>query len=155
VERARRFVDLLVATTGLRPAGTSKFEAALAATALHVSTPWAALGPEDLTPEMTAGEAAFAILRRQFRVFLQNEPGTRIGADIEALHDMRVATRRMRAAIGTFAPFLPPRLAWFRAELGWVAAGLGAVRDLDVANSCRTYAYRDAGRHRRDPARPP
>ncbi|MEN6300772.1 MAG: CHAD domain-containing protein, partial [Anaerolineaceae bacterium] len=39
-------------------------------------------------------EAARKILRFQFAQMLLNEEGTRLGEDIEALHDMRVATRR-------------------------------------------------------------
>jgi CHAD domain-containing protein len=81
---------------------------------------------------MTVGQVAYAVLRRQFRVFLLNEPGTRLGEDIEALHDMRVATRRLRAAMAVFRPFLTPRMLAFRDEFGQVARALGEVRDLDV-----------------------
>jgi triphosphatase len=132
VARAQRFVDLLVAAAGLQPAGTSKFEAALLATGLKVTTPAHSLGTDAVTAEMTAGEAAFAILRKHFQVFLANEASTRVGEDIEGLHDMRVATRRMRAAMGAFAPHLPSRMQLLRTDLGWIAAALGAVRDLDV-----------------------
>jgi CHAD domain-containing protein len=45
---------------------------------------------------------------------------------------MRVATRRLRAALGTFEAVLPSSLATLREELRWVAAALGTVRDLDV-----------------------
>lgn len=132
VGRARRFVDLLVATTALTPAGTSKFEAALVATGQAVSNPAAGLGPTAITVELTAAEAAFAVMRRQFAVFLSNDAGARIGEDIEALHDMRVATRRLRAAMSAFGPFLSPRILGFREQFGWIAAALGEVRDLDV-----------------------
>lgn len=132
VDRARRFVDLFVATANLVPATTSKFEAALNATGRSVSHVAHGLGPTTVTAEMTAGQVGYAILRKQFAVFLTNEPGTRLGEDIEALHDMRVATRRMRAAMSTFAAYLPPRMAFYRQELGWLAAALGEVRDLDV-----------------------
>lgn len=131
-ERAQRFVDVLVATAKLMPAAKSKFGAALDAAGLAVTSPGDALGTETVDAGMTAAEAGFAILRRQFRVFLRNEGGTRLGQDIEALHDMRVATRRMRAAMSAFGAFLPPRVQVLRAELGWVAAALGGVRDLDV-----------------------
>lgn len=130
--RAQRFVDLLVAALDLRPAGTSKFEAALIATGQRVPEVGEDLGPTSVSAEMTAGEVGFAVLRKHFGAFLRNEPGTRLGEDPEALHDMRVATRRMRAAMSLFAPYLPPRVATYRAQFGWVAAVLGAVRDLDV-----------------------
>jgi CHAD domain-containing protein len=132
VARARRFVDVLVATTGLSPAGTSKFEAALAATGQQVILPNADLGPTTVAAQMPAGEVAYAIMRKQFHAMLTNEPGTRLGDDIEALHDMRVATRRLRAAMSAFEPFLSPRMQPFREQLGWVAGALGEVRDLDV-----------------------
>ena len=45
---------------------------------------------------------------------------------------MRVATRRLRAAMAAFRPFLTPRIQRFRDQFGWVAAALGEVRDLDV-----------------------
>jgi CHAD domain-containing protein len=63
---------------------------------------------------------------------LAQEPGTRLGEDIEALHQMRVATRRMRAGLDMFADVLPVRAVRLRAELGWLAAVLGEVRDLDI-----------------------
>lgn len=131
LERARPFVDAMVAACSLGPASTSKFEAALVATGQRPPEP-PSFGPETVDPSMTAGQVAYAVLRRQFRIFLQNEPGTRLGEDIEALHDMRVATRRLRAAMATFRPFLSPRMLAFRDEFGQVARALGEVRDLDV-----------------------
>ncbi len=45
---------------------------------------------------------------------------------------MRVATRRLRAALVLFEGVFPVRAQVFREELGWLARLLGAVRDLDV-----------------------
>ncbi len=132
VGRAQRFVDLLVATAGLSPVATSKFGAALEATGRQPFNPAAALGPMAVEANLTVGEVAYAVMRKQFTAFVTNEGGTRIGEDIEALHDMRVATRRLRAAMSAFGPFLPPRIETFRAQFGWIAAALGEVRDLDV-----------------------
>ena len=112
--RAQRFVDVLVAAAALTPAGTSKFEAGLLATGQQVAPAKPNLGLTELSPAMTAGEAGFAILRKQFGAFLANEAGTRLGEDIEALHDMRVAARRMRAALSAFAPFLGTRMHAYR-----------------------------------------
>ena len=75
---------------------------------------------------------AFAVLRRQLAVVRAKEPGTRLGEDPEELHDMRVATRRLRAALSLFEAVLPVRAQVFREELGWLARLLGSVRDLDV-----------------------
>jgi triphosphatase len=116
---------------GLRPAGLSKFEAGLLA--LGISIPGLPdLGSKVVTPESSMGDLAFAVLRRHFGVLLARESGTRLGEDIEELHDMRVATRRLRAAIDLFASVLPVRIEGIRKELGWLAAVLGEVRDLDV-----------------------
>jgi CHAD domain-containing protein len=78
-------------------------------------------------------DAVYRVLRRQFERMLWNEPGTRLGLDPEHLHDMRVATRRMRAALRVFRKALPPRrVAGLRRDLKWIGGALGAVRDLDV-----------------------
>ena len=71
-------------------------------------------------------------MRRQLASYLANEPGTRLGDDIEALHDMRVASRRLRTAMAVFGDVLPRDLLALDDELGWVADALGEVRDLDV-----------------------
>lgn len=131
VGRARPFVDLMTAAMGLAPAITSKFESALVATGHRIPAFPPDLGASAVTAEMTAAEAAYAILRRQFAVLLSNEAGTRLGEDPESLHDMRVATRRMRAAMSAFRDYVP-RAEPYRRELGWLAAALGTVRDLDV-----------------------
>ena len=90
------------------------------------------LGPIDVSASSTMGDLAFAVLRRQLAVLRAKEPGTRLGEDPEELHDMRVATRRLRAALSLFEAVLPVRAQVFRVELGWLARLLGAVRDLDV-----------------------
>ncbi len=75
---------------------------------------------------------------------LANEPGVWKGDDDEAVHQARVATRRLRADLRTFEPFLDAQWAnELRAELRWVAADLGAVRDLDVL---RARLHEHAGR---------
>ena len=78
-------------------------------------------------------EAAFKTLRFHLDRMLEHEAGTREGDDPEDLHDMRVATRRMRAALRVFAPYLDAR-AMRPVERGLRRTGrvLGAVRDLDV-----------------------
>lgn len=57
------------------------------------------------------------------------------GADIEALHRLRVAVRRTRSLLKLFAPLMPAG-QWdvdaLYAEFGWFGQISGAVRDLDV-----------------------
>jgi len=121
----------LVASCGLRPATLSKFETGLLA--LGMAIPGAPdLGPTDAGPTSTLGELAYVSLRRHLGALIAHEPGTRLGEDPEELHDMRVATRRLRATIDFFQSVLPARAAALRSELGWLAQVLGAVRDLDV-----------------------
>ena len=124
-------VEQLRVSCGLQPARLSKFEAGLLGVGEEIpGTP--DLGPTDISADSTMGELAFAVLRRQLGVVRAKEPGTRLGEDPEELHDMRVATRRLRAALSLFAGVLPVRAQGFREELGWLGRLLGAVRDLDV-----------------------
>jgi triphosphatase len=125
------FVGELEAGAGLRPATLTKFEAGLLSMGLSAPAP-PDLGPTDAGGSHSLGEVAFAALRKHFQTFLRAEPGTRMGDDPEALHDMRVASRRIRAALSVFRQALPARSERLRQELGWIADGLGAVRDMDV-----------------------
>jgi CHAD domain-containing protein len=131
IEALEPIVQQLRASCGLRPAHLSKFEAGLLAVGVEIpGSP--DLGPTSITPASTMGELAFAVVRRQLAVVRAKEPGTRLGEDPEELHDMRVATRRLRAALSLFAGVLPVRAQVFREELGWLGRLLGLVRDLDV-----------------------
>jgi len=81
---------------------------------------------------MPIGVFAISVLRSQLDRMLSHEAGTRLGEDPEELHDMRVAVRRLRAAIRLFRPVLKPGWKKVRDELAWFAEELGRVRDLDV-----------------------
>ncbi|HEY7179218.1 MAG TPA: CYTH and CHAD domain-containing protein [Gaiella sp.] len=72
-------------------------------------------------------------LETQYLRMLAHDPGTRLGTDPESLHQLRVATRRLRAFLRAGRPLLDVRWADdLRSELGWLGAALGPVRDLDV-----------------------
>jgi CHAD domain-containing protein len=78
-------------------------------------------------------EAGRKVWRYQLAHMLLHEPGTLLGEDMEELHDMRVPTRRMRAAFTVFAhAFLPKPLKKYRKGLRQTGRTLGKVRDLDV-----------------------
>jgi CHAD domain-containing protein/uncharacterized protein YjbK len=78
-------------------------------------------------------EAAHKVLYYHYRQMLKHEAGTRAGEDIEELHDMRVATRRMRAAFGVFTDYVSSEAAApYLKGLRRTGRKLGAVRDLDV-----------------------
>lgn len=131
VEALAPVVEELRAATGLRPAAFSKFESGLLAAGVSVPGP-PDLGPTDVGPGSTVGEVVYAVIRQNLRQLLAREPGTRLGEDPEELHDMRVAVRRLRAAMSLFSDSLPARAGLLRSELRWMGHALGAVRDLDV-----------------------
>jgi CHAD domain-containing protein len=84
-------------------------------------------------PHDAMSEAGRKVLRFHFERMLAHEPGTRLGEDIEELHDMRVATRRMRSAFRVFSPYFDPdALQPFLKGLQRTGRALGGVRDLDV-----------------------
>ncbi len=87
----------------------------------------------DIAPDATFVEAAHTALRQQLDEMLSNLDGTRAGDDIEALHDMRVASRRLRAALSVFAAaFSPKPFGVIEKEAARITDALGAVRDADV-----------------------
>jgi CHAD domain-containing protein len=62
-----------------------------------------------------------------------NDPAARLGSDPEAIHQARVATRRLRSDLKTLEPLVDPAAGgWIRDELAWVGELLGSVRDTDV-----------------------
>jgi CHAD domain-containing protein len=84
------------------------------------------------TPEGTAATLR-ARLREQAEAVLAHDPGTRLGTDPEQLHQMRVATRRLRAFLRAGRELLEPQWSEpLREELRWLGGALGPVRDLDV-----------------------
>jgi len=125
------FVAALCTAVPLEPATSSKYETGLARNSLTPIGPPSLVG-RTFDRDAPIGEVAYATLWRQLVEQLRNEPGARLGDDIEALHDMRVAVRRLRAALSLFKPFLPPEILVKREDLRWLARTLGNVRDLDV-----------------------
>jgi triphosphatase len=125
------FVEVLREALNLRPTRTSKFRTGLSVAGLNPEVD-PDLGPTEIDATLSAGEVAFAILRRHFAAMLAHEPGVRLGEDPEELHDMRVATRRLRAALKLYSDVLPKRSERYERDLRWVAGALGEVRDLDV-----------------------
>ena len=127
---------------GLVPRRESKFEQGLAL----LDRPAPGYGkplPPKLDPDDAMSEAGRKILRYHFQVMVYHEPATRRGEDVEALHDMRVATRRMRAAWRVFGDhFDDEAVAPYLKGLKRTGQALGPVRDLDVLKE-KTQAYAD------------
>jgi CHAD domain-containing protein len=67
-----------------------------------------------------------------------------IAGDIEALHQMRVGTRRLRASVQLFAGVIHgSRMRIYKRDLPWLGQAAGSVRDCDVMEAL----LRDCGRH--------
>ena len=72
-------------------------------------------------------------LERHARSLRANDPGARLGREPESIHQMRVATRQLRAVLRAARPLLIPEWAdSLREELRWLGRLLGPARDLDV-----------------------
>ncbi|MBK8810407.1 MAG: CHAD domain-containing protein [Acidobacteria bacterium] len=79
-------------------------------------------------------EAAGKILRGRISQIFDLREAVIESEDIEAVHDMRVATRRMRSALRDLKPFADPEsLRKLVDNLKSLANTLGTARDLDVA----------------------
>ena len=90
-----------------------------------------ACNPE-LSAGMTTGRAFTLIGRTCLRQLVANEPAVK-GRDAEAVHQMRVALRRLRAAISLFSDVVSDdRINTIKTELRWLAQELGPARDLDT-----------------------
>ncbi len=90
------------------------------------------LGPAWVEAGQTIAQAADAIVRGQLSAILARRVGTLAGEDPEELHQMRVACRRLRTAVGLFRQWLPEEAERLREEAGWLGSVLGPVRDADV-----------------------
>lgn len=97
-----------------------------------------AVAPPELPPAGKVGssdpasELVAASLRTGTRRLLLADIGVRRREE-DAVHQMRVACRRMRSDLKTFRPLVEP--LWgeaLRTELSWLAGSLGDARDLEV-----------------------
>jgi CHAD domain-containing protein len=97
-----------------------------------------ALGPPDPIPwpledASTAATVIQRALARSVARLLAHDPVVRLDLHVEGVHQMRVATRRLRSDLRTFSSFLTPEgVAALVDDLRWLAGLLGAVRDPDV-----------------------
>jgi CHAD domain-containing protein len=88
----------------------------------------------DLTAEHAYAEAAAKIVGVRVGELVEQAQGVLDTGDIERVHDMRVATRRLRAALEIFEPCFPPKpYGEALTEVKRLADALGERRDRDVA----------------------
>jgi CHAD domain-containing protein len=86
-----------------------------------------------ITADDTLTEAARKVWLYHFALMLSHEEGALRGEKIEELHDMRVATRRMRTAFDIFSPAFEPKIMKrYLKGLRTIGRVLGQVRDMDV-----------------------
>jgi CHAD domain-containing protein len=127
----RELAAVITAQPPLLPAGTCRYRRALELCGLPgfgYGAPAPEFGPTD-----SIDEVGRAICRAQLQTIRSYEPGTFAGLDTEHLHKMRVATRRLRAALNALSCMLDARTGDFlQRNFKWLAAVLGDVRDLDV-----------------------
>jgi triphosphatase len=119
--------------------------------------------PVRLSSDDTVEQAIETITRHCLDHLVANEELMLQANDPVALHQMRVALRRMRSVFSLFRPWLPPRqYEFFAAEAKWLAQSLASARDCDVfiaellvpireafAGDASTAALEEAARARR------
>lgn len=89
--------------------------------------------PQKVSGSDRAGAVVAAAVAAATSRLLRHDPAVRLGDDAEAVHQARVATRRLRADLRTFRGLVEQDWAdSLRAELRWLGGDLGAVRDAEV-----------------------
>jgi inorganic triphosphatase YgiF len=123
--------DLTLAVPA-RLLSASKSERGFALAAGH--TPQPVKGKRvSMTADMPVHQAFQTIARSCLDHLLANEPSLLLHHDGEAIHQMRVAMRRLRSALKIFRPVLGGiQLAEVRADIRWLLEHLGPARDADV-----------------------
>ena len=119
----------MLAAAGVQPAGhRSKL-----ARALGRHPPAATEAPPPAKSKGAAAEVLLAYLQEQVQALKDEDPHVRLDAP-DAVHRMRVATRRMRSALATYRKLLddPDTVRFLRDELKWLAGVLGEARDAEV-----------------------
>ncbi|MET9392213.1 CYTH and CHAD domain-containing protein [Streptomyces sp. NPDC006624] len=121
-------VEKKLRKAGVRPsASASKLARALEETAPRRERPSAPAGDP-----VTAGDHVLAYVRAQRDVIVELDPAVRRDTE-DAVHRMRVATRRLRSTFKSFGEILDPAVTGPIAdELKWLAGELGLERDREV-----------------------
>lgn len=88
---------------------------------------------KDIVPDEALEVCARQIIVSYFHEMLSYKEGAKEGTDIEFVHDMRVTSRRLRAAMDNFADCFPkvPFKKHYK-KVKAITRTMGAVRDLDV-----------------------
>jgi CHAD domain-containing protein len=135
-------MELVKGSRDLLEAGQDRLAVAGVRPSVHPSKLARALGREpDAEPDATpqprpkgpAADVMLAYLSEQVRELKAQDPLVRLDAH-DAVHKMRVATRRMRSLLATYRKLLddPEAVNSLRDELKWLAGVLGEARDAEV-----------------------
>ena len=90
-------------------------------------------GSVRIDPDMTVGQAFDTIVHACLKHYRLNEPLVTHKSNASALHQARVAMRRLRSALSLFRPAVEDvEFQHLRHELRWFTAQLGDARNLDV-----------------------
>ncbi|MCY3721996.1 MAG: CHAD domain-containing protein [Candidatus Poribacteria bacterium] len=88
---------------------------------------------KDIITDEALEVCARQIIVSYFHEMLSYKKGAKAGTDIEFVHDMRVTSRRLRAAMDNFADCFPKRpFKKHYKKVKAITRTMGAVRDLDV-----------------------
>src|SRR5215813_14937354 len=88
--------------------------------------------PVAFAPESDV-QRAFQIIVRACLHHLVANQSLMLGGNAEALHQMRVAVRRLRAAISLFSDMLAdPQTETLKSELKWITDELGPAREFEI-----------------------
>jgi CHAD domain-containing protein len=91
------------------------------------------LRPRPIDPSTTLAEAISAVFAAASVGIAGHDPIIRLDLDVEAVHQARVAVRRIRGRLRLLGDVLDPvDAATVEHELDWLGTELGHVRDLDV-----------------------
>lgn len=133
---------------GAAPGGGSKFAlaAGLDETGGHAPRRAADAGVTSAVGDVLAADLD-RLLEWDYRLRIPDPGGDPAALDAEAVHQARVAVRRLRADVGTLGAVLDP--VWVdhvRSDLKWLGRLLGRLRDEDVlADLVRVYGDGTAG----------
>ena len=118
-------------TTDLRESGQQAGDVAGVTIVSHRDSPGGGR-PRQAGSGSSAGEAVLAYLDIQAARLAELGPAVRHD-EADAVHQMRVAARRLRAAVAAFPAVLPrPATRHLRDELRWLGQVLGTARDIEV-----------------------
>ena len=88
---------------------------------------------KNISPEKPLDECARRIIIGYFQEMMSHKKGVSDDTSIEFVHDMRVASRRLRAAMDNFAVcFEPEQFKRLYKQVKIMTQTMGTVRDLDV-----------------------